>query len=271
VGLELVEIVMDVEETFGISLPDARVSEIRTAGELNECIVEILGQDLDETSVAQTVLDRLRNAISVGGQPDDCVLLLHRSSARGGPPSGTACKQAVAHDVSINADTRLSTLFPRFGRKRDWKRLEESLDLPLPPLVRPRLLNTIAIVVAIPLGWICGLSAILALDLPKAGFLAALAAILGLVLGLLAIVAFWLVGRWLTSPLAASWPKGLCTVGDLSQAILQMHYGRVVRREHGFSRDEVWCILQEIVAGVLGIDRERITPEARFAEDLGAG
>ena len=48
-----------------------------------------------------------------------------------------------------------------------------------------------------------------------------------------------------------------------------MHYGCVVKREHGFSRDEVWSILQEIVAGVLGIDRERVTPEARFVEDLG--
>jgi hypothetical protein len=172
---------------------------------------------------------------------------------------------------SINIDSPLSTLFPYVGRKGNWKRLEESLNLPLPPLVRPHLINTIGIVIAIPLGWICGLSAILVLDLPKAGFLAAVAAILGLVSALISIVAFWLVGRWLTSPLAASWPKGLFTVGDLSQAILQMHYGRVVRREHGFSRDEVWCILQEIVAGVLGIDRERITPEARFAEDLGAG
>ena len=244
VGLELVEIAIEVEETFGIALPDVRASELRTVGELHECIVGILGQDLDETSVAQIVLDKLRNALT---------------SVSGGAAG------------SINAGTRLSTLLPRFGRKGDWKRLEESLDLPLPPLVRPRLLSTIAVIVAIPLGWICGLLAILLSDPPKSGLLAALAAILGLVCGLLAILAFWLVGRWLTSPLATSWPRGIRTVGDLSQTILQMHYGIVVRREYGFSRDEVWCILQEIVAGVLGIDRERVTPEARFVEDLGAG
>jgi len=244
VGLELVEIAMDVEETFGIALPDVRASELRTVGELHECIVEILGKDLDDASVTPIVLERLRNALT---------------SVSGGAAG------------SIDADTRLSTLLPWLGRKTAWKQLEKSLDLSLPPLVRPRLISTLGIVAAIPLGWICGLSAILALDLPKAGFLAALAAILGLVFGLLAILAFWLVGRWLSSPLAASWPRGLHTVGDLSQAVLHRHYGIVVRREHGFSRDEVWCILQEIVAGVLGIDRERVTPEARFVEDLGAG
>ena len=38
------EIVMDVEETFGIALPDARVSELRTVGELHECIVRFSGR-----------------------------------------------------------------------------------------------------------------------------------------------------------------------------------------------------------------------------------
>jgi acyl carrier protein len=243
-GLELVEIAMDAEETFGIAIPDSRISEIRTVGEFRDCIVEILDQNIDEESLAPTVFERLRNAMtSVGG---------------------------IAPG-SIESGARLSTIFPFGGRKNAWRRLGESLGLSLPPLELPRWLRTIGILIAVPLGWMCGVLAIFGLDLPKSGFLAAISAILGLVLGVLAIVMFWLIGRWLTSPLAACWPRGLGTVGDLSRAILQMHYGRVVKREHPFSREDVWCILQEIVAGVLGVDPQRVTPEARFVEDLGVG
>jgi acyl carrier protein len=243
-GLELVEMVMDAEETFGIAIPDSQISEVRTVGEFHECIVEILKQDLDETTLATNILDDLRNAIT---------------SVTGAAPG------------SIDADTRLSTLFPFIGRKTAWKRLEQSFGVSLPPLELPRLIRTIGIVVAIPLGWICGLLAMQNLGLPKAGFLAALAAILGIVLGVISIVIFWQVGRWLLSPLAACWPRGLDTVGILSRAVLQMHYGCIVKRERTFNRDEVWSILKEIIAGTLGIDQERITPESRFAEDLGAG
>jgi hypothetical protein len=41
-GLELVEIVMDVEDYFGISLPDAVVSDCNTVSDLHKAIVGIL-------------------------------------------------------------------------------------------------------------------------------------------------------------------------------------------------------------------------------------
>jgi hypothetical protein len=59
-GLELVELVMDVEETFGISLPDARASEMRTVGDLYDCIVEILGREEEGDSLTNDVFERLR-------------------------------------------------------------------------------------------------------------------------------------------------------------------------------------------------------------------
>ncbi len=38
-GLDFVEILMETEETFGISLPDAEVAELATPGDLYEVIV----------------------------------------------------------------------------------------------------------------------------------------------------------------------------------------------------------------------------------------
>jgi acyl carrier protein len=244
VGLEVVEIVMDVEETFGISLPDARVSEIRTVGELNECIADILGHDLDEASVTKIVLDRLRSAIT--------------------SVDGTAASR-------IDSDTRLPSLFPYGGRKSAWKRLEASLDLPLPPLDRPRPLNGLLTVVAIALGWLFGLLTLVVIVPPEIDPPGWLVAPLGVIFGLLAMYLCWRLGRWLTLPLARIFPRNLDTVGNLTELIVRQHYGRVVKQEQRFSRDEVWSILQEIVAGVLRVDPQRVTPEARFVEDLGAG
>jgi acyl carrier protein len=269
VGLEVVEIVINVEETFGISLPDARVSELRTVGQLHECIVEILGQDLDETSLRPMVLDRLRSALSAAGQWNDAasdrVPLLRRSSGVGGPPPDTACEQTVTRD----GDTQLSSLFPFVGRCEAWMRFEKALGLPLPPLERPRQVRGLLVVLAVFLGWIAGLAAIVVLLPPNPpGWLGAP---LGVLFSLIAIYLSWRLGSWLTRPLARFWPRGLQTIGNLADFVIQQHYGKVVRKEQGFSRDEVWCILQDIVAGVLHVDRERVTRDARFAEDLGAG
>ena len=135
------------------------------------------GRDLDETTLDTNVLDKLRNAIT---------------SVTGAAPG------------SIDADTRLSTLFPFVGRKTAWKRLEQSLGLSLPPLERPRLIRTIGIVVGRfrsagsaacwrfwpsicrrPASW---------LRWPR--FSASCSDVIS-------ILAFWLVGRWLT---CRRWP-----------------------------------------------------------------
>jgi acyl carrier protein len=269
VGLEIVEIVMDAEETFGISLPDARVSGLHTVGELHECIVDVLGQDQDETSLRPIVLERLENALSARERTNDSMPLLRRSRAGGGPAAAAACEQAVAHGGVIDGGMQLSSLFPFAGRRETWARFEKALGLPLPPLERPRLVRAILLVLAVFLGWIGGLAAMVVLLPPDPpGWLGAP---LGVLFSAVAIYLSWRLNNWLTRPLARFWPRGLHSVGDLADFVMQQHYGKVVKKEQGFSRDEVWCILQDIVAGVLRVDRQRVTPEARFAEDLGAG
>jgi acyl carrier protein len=237
VGLEVVEIVMDVEETFGIALPDARVSEMQTVGELHECIVEVLGRDMDETSLRQVVLEKLCGVLSASER--------------------------------VDGENRLSSLFPYYGRRRAWGRFEQAVGWPLPPLERPRAITGLLVAIAALLGWVAGLVAMFVFCPPDPP--AWLAAPLGLGFALVAIYSLWRLGRRLTIPLARCWPRGLETVGDLADFIIRQHYGRVVKREEGFSREEVWCILQGIVADVLHVDRERVTPGARLVEDLGAG
>ena len=57
-GLDAVELVMSVEETFGIEIADREVGTIRTAGDLHRCVLRKLGVSEDEPRAAEA-WDRL--------------------------------------------------------------------------------------------------------------------------------------------------------------------------------------------------------------------
>lgn len=243
-GLELVEIVMDVEETFGISLPDARMSAIRTVGEFCDCITGVLSRDYEESGLADKMFNRVCCA-------------LH--SARG-----------IARS-EIFPDKPLNELFPVWGRRTAWRRFQKSLGLELPPLQRSHLVNTLITVIAIALGWISVLSVVTdfmprrIVSLPVTGVLSIMLLVFA------AIPIWWLIGRWLTLPTAVFWRSDLRTVDDLTRAAFSRNYGKIVKEQGQFSCQETWIIVQGIVSKHLGVDRAAVTREARFVEDLGAG
>ena len=43
--LDAVEIMLDIEETFGICLPEERIDKLRSLANLHECIVAVLQQE----------------------------------------------------------------------------------------------------------------------------------------------------------------------------------------------------------------------------------
>ena len=59
------------------------------------------------------------------------------------------------------------------------------------------------------------------------------------------------------------------TVGDLTLAAVPPGYEAAATQQ--MTDEEVWERLQKIVADILGVKIESVTPSARFVEDLGAG
>ena len=90
-----------------------------------------------------------------------------------------------------------------------------------------------------------------------------------IVLGVTATVATLLLSFFITRPFAIAFPQGVVTVGDLATATFPPGYEQAAKRP--MTNQEVWEKLQEIVAEILGLKVEDITPSARFVEDLGAG
>ena len=62
-GLGLVELVMDVEDTFGVSLPEEVLGEVRTAGDLYDVMRERVVVDQEATCVSAAVFYRLRREL----------------------------------------------------------------------------------------------------------------------------------------------------------------------------------------------------------------
>ena len=84
-----------------------------------------------------------------------------------------------------------------------------------------------------------------------------------------ATVAMLLVKFFVTRPFALAFPHGVATVGDAARATLPRGYEAAVKRQ--MTDEEVWLKLQKIVADTLGVKVEKVTPSARFVEDLRAG
>jgi hypothetical protein len=72
-------------------------------------------------------------------------------------------------------------------------------------------------------------------------------------------------------PTKLLWGRNLQTAGDLVSLIMTTEYGGLVRAKKRFSPEEVWSILQTIVANCLEVPRDRVSKETRWKEDLNAG
>ena len=63
-GLETVELVLAVEELFGITIPDASAEKIATVGQLQDFVFAELSKRTDNTRTSVEVFDVLRALIA---------------------------------------------------------------------------------------------------------------------------------------------------------------------------------------------------------------
>ena len=110
-GLELVEIVMDVEETFGVIVSDEGATQIRTVAQLHEYILEYRQRDKQQGCPTGRVFRDIRQVL-------------------------TATTSVPRREV--RPSTKLETILPPRTRYRAWKRLQQDVPgrrraLRLPP------------------------------------------------------------------------------------------------------------------------------------------
>jgi len=230
-GLELVELVIEVEETFGIIVSDEAAPQLQTVGQFYSYILEC------------------RRQTQQHGCPTGHVF---RDARRVLTETASLPRQA------IRPSTELKTILPPRIRRRVWKRLQQEAQGRLRGLRLPFRLGPVLAGGCLVAGVVGA-----AMIVPLVGFAHAM------VLGGTALVAMLLVTFLVTRPFAIAFPHGVATVGDAARATLPLGYEVAVKQQ--MTDEEVWEKLQKIVADTLGVKVEKVTPSARFVEDLGAG
>lgn len=109
-GLGTVELVIEVEDRFGIRIPDEDAERLITAGGIAEYVFELLPRLGQGTCRSATVFYKLRTALVQSFQID-------------------------SHRVQLN--TPMNELLRGCRPHRAWKQLQESLEFQLPPLWGP--------------------------------------------------------------------------------------------------------------------------------------
>jgi hypothetical protein len=181
-GLELVELVLEVEEMFGIVVSDNAATQFRTVGQLYEYILEARRQERQVGCSTGRVFLQIRRVL-------------------------TATTSTPRRAIRPSAD--LQVLLPPRIRRRVWSRLRQDVSGRLRGLRLPyRLGPTIA--------WLCVVMGVAgsAVITPDVGIGNAI------VLGMTVTVVTLLLFQFASRPLAVAFPRGVVTVGDLAVAAL---------------------------------------------------
>jgi acyl carrier protein len=238
-GLDTVELVMEVEDRFHIHISDADAEAIVTVGDLHEYVCKVLALQVPGRCLTRPMFHRLRryfiDALGV--------------ERRGVRPA-----------------TPVAQLVPgRRNRRRLWGEFRER-DVNLPPLqLNPEAAASVASLAGLSiLGMITGV-------VTGLSFASGAAFVIGVVVALSSAVLAWLVSVT-ARPFAAELPAGCETMAELTRtAVLNDRRSAAADAGDVWSRSSVDEELRKIIVEQLGVKPEQVRPEARFIEDLGAG
>ena len=233
-GLDAVEIVMEVEAAFDIELEDDEAMKVETPGGLIDCVVKKVGRREATACLTQRSFNLLRAAL---------------------------LRELPLKRKDVFPAASLATLIPEPDRLRVLERLASALGTgPFPALVRPRWLVRVLIGAAVAMG--IGLAVVLRKLVPG---MSPGSAITG---GFLAMPVVGFIAQRATRRWAIKFPPTTATVGDLARFVMAHKRDLGAAGSPGWTREQVAARVREIVIEHLNcadIYRE----DASFIQDLG--
>jgi len=243
-GLDVVEIVLRVEESFGVDLPDDELESAATVGDLYRLLLRKLDGGYDCLS-SRTFYRVRRSMVNVLGVP--------RRTVRPG--------------------TELARLLPTGNRRSAWRRIAAEAGLRFPPLEFPRWFDWSAFTLSVATMLVFSFCVVRLFGGFQAVSLIAgvLPALLAFLVGCAGVVAMMAALRAAFPFIGSLLP--VATTSELVRAVLARNLLQIregARKTAKANEDEVWRILREIIVDQLQVREEEVVMEARFGEDLGA-
>ena len=233
-GLDAVELVMDIEEAFDIQIPDERAAEIVTVGQLYDLILEACPA-------------RRRAGMCMSAATFRLIRRAMQSEL------GLDVRQLRPRDT-------VDSVFPRDRRQQVWSRLSDTLNLRFPKLARPNWITALAAMVMLITGVGCGYLSYLLFGKAVA-----------LVFGAVATVVSGLILERATTVFAVNPRESFTTFRGLTGVVLAHNYATLSRRFNTWDPSDIWEALQTIITEQLHVKPELVTPETSFVNDLGLG
>lgn len=241
-GLDGVEIVMTVEETFGIAIEDSEAAKTVTPGRLIDLVLSKTKRTTDEACLTQRAFHRLRASLM----------------RRLGVPRH-----------QIKPDALLGSLFPRPTRRDDFRQISHEIGVGKEiEFVRPTWLMSLILTVIFS-GGIAAAVFFASHTVTSQNFVFNIVLWpLPIVAGALFIASFGWLACLATSSMRIEFQPSVATIGHLSRWIV-VNAPEVVKAHPGpWSREQVSEIIREIVIDKLGCEKE-YREDAHFVKDLG--
>lgn len=234
-GLDVVEILFEIEDAFGIEIANEEYTKLTTVGELHTIVTRMLPAPTDGPCLTTIAFNRLRRALtSVFGVPR----------------------------ASVKRDVALCDVMPARSRRKVWARIQRDLAMRLPPLQRPTgIVVGMAIVSAV-----AGIAAaVVTIDIERQHdlFEAVVTAFLfAVTVGLFTFPATFACTR----PFATCIPAVCATIGDTARALLVKNYQALGAEAGAHNEKEQWRVIKTIVSEQLDVPAEKITRDTRFQD-----
>lgn len=227
---DLSELVLEVEDVFGFSIPEEDVIGLTTLGKLYDYVIAHRFRAKQDACLTSVTFYKIRRALM-------SVLKIPRDAVR--------------------VSTELLAIIPK-RRRKTWRAIEKTTGFRLPYLRRPRWVVTTATVAAVALG----IATPVLLGLKPFGG--------GIAVAIVSTAVFGLIFFYrLTEFLAYEFPPDVATAGQLAKATLARNYQPIVAESKKSATDaEVWEILQRTVGEQLGVQPDQLRKQTDFLKDI---
>lgn len=230
-GLDSVEILVNVENAFGITISNYEAEKIATVGDIHNVVWRSLQGRQSMRCKTQQLFYKFRYILAV---------------------KFNIPKETIELDASLNE------IFPTTNRRLLYRKLEKEIQLRLPSLVLP---TSWAIVLRITGVILIVGTAILALVLVQVYNFARWLYVLP-VPGILVTV---FISNMLDSVRTVFKPASL---KEFAQMALVFNYGTMTQ-DNGAKRKEMELVINHIIADISGSDIKEVTPGKHLGYDLG--
>lgn len=229
-GLDSVELVMEVEKAFDIRIPDEQAEKMITVGAMHDWVWNNIEKKQKDKCASQALFYKLRKY----------------------------CTESFdLPNYSFAPGTLLNDVFPSENRRKQYASFATAVKLELPRLILPSswsfFLNTVGIICILG-GLIYSIFFAEFLHYTKWVYLAPVA---GIIFTLL-ISRSLNFKRIIISPFL---------VKDFTQKTFALNFASL--KDKGTNRKDVVSVINHIISEKLGVDLEEVTPEKSFTDDLG--